>query len=61
MRKLGAKSLFVMGLLSLFLFAGIASSCSSSKSSSTMPRKYAKKSSVVKDNYKVKGQDKPRK
>jgi len=58
MRKLGVKSLTIMGLLSLFLFAGVASSCSSK---STMPQKKTKKSTVIKENYKLEGSNKPRK
>ena len=57
MRKLGVKSLTLIGLLILFLFAGIASSCSSK---STMPKKKTKKSTVIKENYKLRGSNKPR-
>lgn len=58
MGKLRLKSLTVMGLLALFLFAGVASSCSKK---STMPTRKAKKSTVIKENYKLKGSNAPRK
>ena len=57
MKKLGVKSLTIMGLIAILLFVGVASSCSKK---STMPSKKTKKSAVIKENYKLKGTNKPR-